>query len=95
MAYSIRYGARRQEDRLSRGSHRFGLMVAGFFVVFLLGVQLFWEDGARILRQLVFPLQDQAIAALETMVQSVRDGASIPDAVTAFCREVIHSAQIV
>lgn len=94
MAYSISYGIQRQEMLTRRHSGRFGLMVAGFFVVFLFGVQLFWEEGAQALRQLIFPLQDQAVAALEGMVQSIRDGSTIPEAVTAFCREVIESAAI-
>ncbi len=94
MAYSISYGAQRHElQERSRGG-RFWLLSVGFFALFLLGVQLFWEDGAQTLRQLIFPLSEQAVAALEGMVQSVRDGVSIPEAVTAFCREVIHSAQI-
>lgn len=94
MAYSIRYGVQRQEILSRRHRDRFGLMVMGFLVLFLLGVQLFWEEGAQVIRQLVFPLQEQAVAALENMAQSIRDGATVPDAVTAFCREVIESAPI-
>jgi len=33
-------------------------------------------------------------AALENMVEAVQDGESISDAITAFCREIIDSAQI-
>lgn len=94
MAYSISYGVQRHELQERPHSGRFWLLSGGFFALFLSGVQLFWEDGAQTLRQLVFPLSEQAVAALEGMVQSVRDGVSIPEAVTAFCREVIHSAQI-
>jgi hypothetical protein len=94
MAYSISYGAQRHELQKRPQSGRLWLLSAGFFALFLLGVQLFWADGAQALRQLIFPLSEQAVAALEGMVQSVRVGATIADAVTAFCREVIHGAQI-
>lgn len=94
MAYCINYGVQRQELKEKQDRGRFWLLVAGFFTVFLLGVQLFWAEGAQALRQLVFPLQDQAVAALDGMVQSIRDGSTIPEAVTAFCREVIESAAV-
>lgn len=93
MAYSIGYGIQRQELR-QRSSGRLGWMTAGCFVLFLLGVQLFWAEGAAVLRQLLFPIQPETAVYLESMVGSIMDGASVSDAVTTFCREVIEGAGI-
>lgn len=37
---------------------------------------------------------ESSAVALENMVQSVRDGANISDAVVAFCREIIDNANL-
>lgn len=91
MAYSIRYGVHCGEQQ-NRRSY-FGLMTAVFLLTFLLGTHIFWPEGAQALRHLLLPVSDQTVNAFHTMVSEVSDGVYVPEAVAAFCREVIHSAQ--
>lgn len=94
MAYSIRYGSYQYGREKKKKSAR-GLlaMTAAFLIILALGINVFWLDGARLLRELILPFSDeQTVEAFREMVQQVGDGTRLTDAVTAFCREVIEGA---
>lgn len=93
MAYSIGYGPQRNE-RCAKGTHfRFSVLVLVFFLVFLISVQLFSQEGAQLLRRMILPVGDETVEAFSSMIQSVEDGTPVSEAVTAFCREVIAHGQ--
>ena len=94
MAYSIGYGPQRNDRSNKRSGTRFRVLVLVFFLVFLLCVQLFSREGADYLRRMILPVGEQTIEAFSTMVQSVEEGTPVPEAVTAFCREVIALGQV-
>lgn len=94
MAYSIGYAPQRHEVCAKRPRIRFGVLVLAFFVVFLISAQLLSQEGARLLRQMILPFQEETVEAFSAMVQSVEQGVPVSEAVTAFCREVIEGGQL-
>ena len=94
MAYSIGYGPQRQEAGRKRTRFRFSMLVVVFFVVFLISVQVFWQEGADYLRRMVLPVGEDTVEAFSNMVEAVEEGTPIAEAVTAFCREVISHGQM-
>lgn len=94
MAYSIGYGPQRNERCEKRSGKRFMMLLLVFFLVFLLSVQLFSQDGAEFLRQMILPVGEETVEAFSTMVRSVEEGTPVPEAVTAFCQEVIALGQV-
>lgn len=93
MSYSIGYGEQRQELYAPKTNSHFTLFLFVFLMIFFLGVQLFWDEGAQTIRQLLLPMDSNTVSAFETLTQQVIDGVPIGEAVTFFCREVIQSAQ--
>ncbi len=94
MAYSIGYGPQ-QNERASKGRQtRFSVLVLVFFLVFLLSVQLFSQEGADFLRRMILPVGEETVEAFSSMVQAVKEGTPVQEAVTAFCREVIARGQM-
>lgn len=94
MAYSIGYGPQRNERCEKRSRKRFRMLLLVFFLVFLLSVQLFSQEGAEFLRRMILPVGEESVEAFSAMIQAVEDGTPIADAVTAFCREVIEHGQL-
>jgi hypothetical protein len=94
MAYSIGYGPQRNERCKKRSGKRFKVLALVFFLVFLLSVQLFSQEGAEFLRRMILPVGEDSVEAFSAMIQAVEDGTPIADAVTAFCREVIKHGQL-
>lgn len=96
MGYRIEYdkGSKAYEVRKEH-SLRFPVMVASCLVLFFLLTWVFWPEGVELLREMVIP-GDNAVTtqAWDTMVDSLKSGASVSDAVTVFCREIIHGAEI-
>lgn len=95
MGYRIVYG----EDpgkKFGTGSRcsRFGILTVCCFLLFLLLTNLFWPAGKQMLWELCIPGDAElTAAAFETMVEDIRVGEPISDALTAFCREVIDGAE--
>lgn len=92
MGYRIEYdrGNRVYEVRRERPC-RFPLLLAACFGLFLLGSAYFWPEGAGMLRSALIPGEDAVtVQAFQTMTDDLRSGATITDAVEAFCRYVIH-----
>ena len=88
MGYRIVYG----EEPTVRRKSRLGLWTAAFLLVFVGFVRLTWPEGTEQLRTVLEPRGDTA-AAFSEMVENVSAGQGMGEAVTAFCRSVVSSAQ--
>ena len=88
MGYRIVYG---EEPTLGRKS-RLGLWTAAFLLVFVAFVRLTWPEGAEQLRTVLKP-SGETVEAFSRMVENVGAGQGMEEAVTAFCRSVVSSAQ--
>ena len=67
------------------------MMSAGFFLLFCLMVYYFWPDGKQFLQELLWP-GDAAVnrQAAEVMVQQLRWGEPLADALETFCLTILH-----
>ena len=88
MGYSIRYGPRiPAEKKRGRWQCVAALILAGAIVLLCVDI---WNG-----RQWLLPGDPQVTAqALETMAESIREGESLREAITCFCREIIENAAI-
>lgn len=91
MGYRVEYETPGQVPKKEK---RVVMLTAVFLVLFLLLVNLFWPQGAVLLRELALP-GDAAItaAALEDLAADLGNGLEISDALESFCRKVIHEAE--
>lgn len=73
---------------------RFPVLVTVCFGLFILLSSFLWPEGMEFIREIAIP-GDNAVTvrAFEQLTNDLRSGASMTDAVTAFCREVIRNAQ--
>lgn len=86
MGYKIRYGPRIPAEK-KRGSWQFIAVIVLAAAITLLCVDI-WNG-----RQWLLPGDPQITAqALDTMVDSLRAGGSVGEAITCFCREIIENA---
>lgn len=91
MGYRIEYdrGNGKYEVKKER-PHHFVLLLGGFCLFFLLALN-FWPEGAAALRSALIPGEDAVtVQAFQIMTDDLRSGASVYDAVEAFCRFVIY-----
>ena len=88
MGYRIVYG----EEPRSRRKSRLGLWTAAFLLIFVMAVRLAWPAGAEQLRAVLEP-KGETVVAFSEMVANVGAGQGMGEAVTAFCRSVVTSAQ--
>ena len=94
MAYRIDYSTHSSPKIDSPGKQRITAMAAGFFLLFLLLVNLFWPAGTEIVRQALIPGDPEVtVTAVDNLVSGLKDGQQLSDAVTAFCREIIANAE--
>ena len=65
-------------------------LMAGFFLVFCIGVRLLWPEGTRLLQSYFLP-GDLTVteAAFSEMISDIRTGNDIGSSVTAFCQRII------
>ncbi len=88
MGYYIVYGP---QKLVKNGNFRRGLLTAGAFGVFCLLVLAFWPEGREMFADILLPGdRETAAEAAEEMVRALRQGQSLGEAVTAFCRDVIR-----
>lgn len=68
-------------------------MTAGFFLLFCLMVSAFWPEGRKLLQELLWP-GDAEVArqAAEVMVQQLRWGEPLADALETFCLTILHGS---
>ena len=94
MAYRIDYSTHSCRKVDSPGKQRTTAMAAGFFLLFLLLVNLFWPAGTEIVRQALIPGDPEVtVTAVDNLVSGLKDGQQLSDAVTTFCREIIANAE--
>ena len=94
MGYRIEYdGEVVVWKRESHHGNRILLYSGMFFVLFLIMTHLFWPEGWVQLENWIYP-GDAAVTkeALQNMASELRTGMYLSDAVTAFCREIIHGS---
>ena len=94
MAYQIRYGPvkrKEQSDRRKKAGR--WLPVTLCAAALLIGIQ--FSGIGKTIWNWILP-GDAAVtgAALNTMVEEIRAGESVSDAVAAFCTEIIENAKI-
>lgn len=69
------------------------MMICGCLLLFGLLTKLFWPAGADKLRSILIPGDpDITTRAASEMVEDLRSGMSVEDAVQAFCREILNEA---
>lgn len=69
-------------------------LTAGALAAFLILTHLFWPAGDSAIQDFLIPGDDVVTRkAAQTMVQELREGASLTQAVEVFCREIIDSAE--
>lgn len=86
MGYKIRYGLRIPAEK-KRGRWQYVAAIVLAVVIALLCVDI-WNG-----RQWLLPGDPQVTAqALDTMVDSIREGEPLGEAITCFCREIIENA---
>ncbi len=83
MAYSIRYGFRKGRRRGNRG--RLFLWSLAFFALFLLIAWQVMPQQMSQLQQILLPQSE-----LDKLLQDLRAGDSLGEAVGAFCQEIFH-----
>ena len=94
MSYAIHYGPERKWPEPELSKNRKYIFAVFVLVAVVAGVVL-WPQGVQALRLALCPWLDQdLVSAWSDMVARVREGTSVVQAVTAFCREVIFNAGI-
>ena len=91
MGYKIMYASFGEEKKMPKGRGSWNKVAALLLVaVLLLGAMTVKNKGLRWVKDYLLP-GDPAVtaAALEDMVTDLREGDSLFDAVTAFCREIM------
>ena len=88
MGYKIVYGEEPTRPRKSR----LGIWTAAFLLIFVTAVRLAWPAGTEQLRTVLEP-KGETVEAFSRMVANVGAGQGMGEAVTAFCRSVVTSAQ--
>ena len=89
MGYKIVYGEDIKISPSSRGN-RIRVLTAPFLMAFCLLTGALWPEGRELLRDVLLPGVPTATeSAFHNLVNDLRVGEPLDDAVTAFCRRVI------
>ena len=93
MAYRIRYISFGEEKK-AEGRRNWKTLLAGLLVAMLLIGAMFVKIGELpfVMEYLLPGDPSVTAAALDGMVEDLKEGESIKNAVTAFCREIIEHA---
>ena len=66
-----------------------------FFLIFLLATAIFWPVGRLALQQMVLPCDTEVTTqAFAAMLDQIRGGEALDEAVVAFCQEILSSAEL-
>lgn len=92
MGYRIDYGSQGQSRGKSDSvGSPFGIMTAAWFLIFLLAVGFFWEDGRLFLQRILIPGEPEVtLTAMETLARDLASGASLRTAAGAFCTTILE-----
>ena len=95
MGYRIDYGqpSDKKYPMPDRRSRLPGLLLAAL-ALFLLLTSQYWPQGREALRDMLIP-GDSAVtsAAFSTMLEDVRAGSKVSDAMACFCREILQNGK--
>lgn len=95
MAYRIVYGPMPKMVHPKReGYVRLQLLTAVFLLLFVLLVRQAWPEGTDMLRSILLPgepgITEQSV---QLMLEDIREGEPLGDAVAAFCRQIIENGE--
>lgn len=91
MGYEISYGPKYPGKKKGPGWLFLILIV---LLALAVGAKTLWPEGADKLRQVILPLSSSDQAAFAQMIEDVRDGENLADAVTVFCQAVLANAEM-
>lgn len=93
MGYRIDYSQSSKRSIEKKRTSAIALFAVFFFLFFLLLTGMFWQQGAKILREILLP-GDAAVtaAALQDLTLALKTGESFSNALTDFCLQVIQGA---
>ena len=96
MGYRIVYGPMPKPVRPKRErSIRIHMLTAVFLLLFVLLVKQTWPEGTDRLRSVFLPGKPgKTEQAVYVLLDEVRNGASVADAMTTFCRQIIENSEI-
>lgn len=90
MSYRIDYSS----GRTHRSRGKPVRTTAMFFLLFLLLCHLFWPDGEKTIKQMLFPWDaDVTAGAFSEFVTEMRWGTSFSQAAETFCRTVVGQSE--
>lgn len=92
MGYRIVYGGPEPKSRIRTSTTaRLRTLLAAVFLFFCLTVRLLWPEGTTQLRSTFLP-GDLSVTeeAFSELVADLRDGHTLGDTLTVFCRKIIH-----
>ena len=70
-------------------------LIAVFFLLFLLFTTLFWPQGKLMLQKMILPCDvDVTSQAFTLMLEQIRGGEGVHEAVEAFCREILSTVEL-
>ena len=88
MGYKIVYG---RKPPPKRNLVRIQTLICLCLLAFALCVRLSWPEGTKVMRQVLVSEQlSQEAEAFLGMIQQVRAGEPLTDAVAVFCQEIFH-----
>lgn len=95
MGYIISYGSSQAvKTPIPNRSSRFAMLTLAFFLAFLLLTKLFWPAGDAKLRRFLIPGDPEVTGhAASVLVDYLRSGEPVGDAVKAFCSEILTNAE--
>lgn len=96
MGYRIDYGpAEPQKKNKLWETVKMQVLTAVFAAAFTIGVRTWWPEGTAQLRAWLLPGEPSVTqTAFSNLVDDLRNGTQLGDAVTAFCREIIADADL-
>ena len=90
MGYRIEYDGQAGKYQVHEERKRFPVLFL-FTTGLILATMFFWPQGVQELRSMLIPGDDAlTLQAFQTMTDDLRSGATVGEAVEAFCRFVIH-----
>lgn len=95
MAYRVEYKSFGEEKKQTKAQNHKRAIIAASLVLALTGGALTVKlTGLPWIQKYLLPGDpDVTAAALEQMVEDLRSGSNIGDAVTSFCKEIMGNAQ--
>lgn len=94
MGYRIEYDGRIGKYEVQKEHPwSFPTLIMAALGVFAVLTYLFWPEGQSEIQSVLIPGEDTVtVQAFQNMTADLRSGASVSEAVYAFCRYVIHGA---